>query len=101
MPRNPRRGNLHPRNLHQAQRYLLRRDGYQGDLSEPCVIMIIAQCRGVAYDCYDWKDPTHKVAHNYITEHWGKLLDGDVIDVQFILGETSERKVSERFAYVG
>src|SRR5262249_38427507 len=36
-----------------AQRYLLRRDGYRGDSSEPCIIMIDAQCRGVAYDPYD------------------------------------------------
>jgi hypothetical protein len=80
-----------------AQRYLLRRDGYCGDDSESCIIMIDAQCRGVAYDCYDWTkgSRTHRVAHNYIAEHWHELADGDVIDVQFILGETSEKKISE------
>jgi hypothetical protein len=34
----------------EAQRYLLRRDGYRADASEHCIIMIVAQCRGVAYD---------------------------------------------------
>ena len=80
------------------QRYLLRRDGYQGDDSEHCIIYINAQCRGVAYYCYDWPDNprTHRVAHDYIAQNWFTLRDGDVIDVQFILGETETKKVSER-----
>ncbi len=81
----------------EAQRYLLRRDGYRADGTEPCIIMIDAQCRGVAYDCYDWgRDMRTKGnAHNFISENWHKLKDGDVIDVEFILGETPEKKISE------
>ena len=81
-----------------SQRYLLRRDGYRADDTERCIIMIDAQCRGVAYDCYDWPggSRTKQVAHNYITEHWYELFDGDVIDVEYILGETNIRKFSER-----
>jgi hypothetical protein len=81
----------------EAQRYLLRRDGYSGNFDEHCIIYIKNQCRGVAYDPYDWTDRTHKVAHNYITENWHTLKDGDVVDVQFILEETEARKISERF----
>jgi hypothetical protein len=82
----------------EAQHYLLRRDGYRADLAEHCIIYINAQCRGVAYDCYDWpaNPRTHRVAHNYIAENWPILKDGDVIDVQFILGETAAKKNSER-----
>jgi hypothetical protein len=81
-----------------AQRYLLRRDGYRGDGSEQCIIMIDAQCRGVSYDLYDWPRDTRTRphAHAYIEEHWHELRDGDVIDVEFILGETVEPKRSER-----
>lgn len=80
----------------ESQLYLLRRDGYRGDASECCIIMIDAQCRGVAYDCYDWKDRRTKgTAHNFIAEHWQELKDGDVVDVQFILGETEKPKISE------
>jgi hypothetical protein len=39
----------------EAQRYLLRRDGYRGDdAGERCIIMIDQQCRSVSYDPYDW-----------------------------------------------
>lgn len=82
----------------EAQRYLLRRDGYRGDDSERCIIMIDTQCRGVTYDPYDWtRDARTKgTAHNFIAEHWHELSDGDVIDVQFILRETDRPKASER-----
>lgn len=82
----------------EAQHYLLRRDGYRGNTDEPCIIMIDAQCRGVAYDPYDWQHDrrTKPVAHLFISEHWHVLKDGDVIDVEFILGETSSKKISER-----
>lgn len=89
---------VRPVPLNDAQRYLLRRDGYSGEATERCVIMVDAQCRGVAYDPYDWKGDarTKPVAHNYITENWAKLRDGDVVDVQFLIGETAAPKVSER-----
>jgi hypothetical protein len=60
--------------------------------------MINAQCRDVAYDPYDWAERTKRVAHVYIEQHWHELADGDVIDVQFLLGETPSKKISERHA---
>jgi hypothetical protein len=81
-----------------AQRYLLRRDGYRGNDQEQCIIMIDAQCRGVAYDPYDWdrrRGRTMGNAHHYIAEHWAELADGDVIDVEYILGESAAKKQSE------
>jgi hypothetical protein len=89
---------LRPVPDNEAQRYLLRRDGYVGDESEQCIILIAAQCRKVSYDPYDWpQNPrTYRVAHDYIARHWAALKDGDVIDVEFILGETDVCKTSER-----
>jgi hypothetical protein len=81
----------------EGQRYLLRRDGYSCDPGDPIVIMIDAQCRGVSYDPYDWHSTTHRVAHDHIRQHWDDLRDGDVIDVEFILGRSSAPKLSERF----
>lgn len=86
----------------EGQRYLLRRDGYRGDDSETCIIMIDAQCRGASYDPYNWSRDTRTKAnaHLYIEEHWAELSDGDVVDVEFILGERPDKKFSERFEAV-
>ena len=53
-------------------------------------------------DPYEWGSlglgsRTMPVAHDYIIDHFAELRDGDVVDVEFILGETKEKKVSERF----
>lgn len=78
------------------QAYLLRRDGYIGG-GESCIIMIDSGCRGVANDPYDWPGRTKRAAHNWIQDNWSSLADGDVVDIEFILGESTTKKVSERF----
>jgi hypothetical protein len=52
-------------------------------------------------DPYSWgirnKGPrTFPVAHNWIIDHFDEISDGDVIDVEFILGETKQPKTTER-----
>jgi hypothetical protein len=83
----------------EAQRYHLRRCGYPCD-GEPNIAITHLSAGGQPCwnDPYGWKDRTYAVAHSYIIGHWEDLKDGDVIDVQFILGETSEKKVSERLS---
>lgn len=76
------------------ERYLLRRAGYSTD-GNPLVLLTRADGGKSAYDPYDWGDRTFHTAHLYIEEHWNELEDGDVVDVEFILGETKERKLSE------
>lgn len=81
---------------HHAQRYLLRRCGYACD-RRPNVLLTRLDGNGKATnDPYGWGGRTWPVAHTYIIEHWTELKDGDVVDVQFILGETAQPKVSER-----
>lgn len=77
--------------------YLLRRCGYPCD-GEPNILMTAMGADGGAAwnDPYGWGGRTRPVAHNYIIEHWHELNDGDVVDVEFILGETSSPKASER-----
>lgn len=43
---------------------------------------------------------TMPVAHNYVLDHFDELEDGDVVDVEFILGETEVKKTSERLPFV-
>ena len=82
----------------ESQRYLLRRCGYPCD-GHPNIILTNLNGSGKATnDPYEWGGRTYLVAHNYIIDHWDELEDGDVVDVSFILGESKEPKVSERFA---
>lgn len=82
---------------HHAQRYLLRRCGYPCD-GRPNIAMTHLRCGldPCTNDPYHWGGRTYPVAHHYIIKNWGTLKDGDIVDVQFILGETKAPKVSER-----
>lgn len=83
---------------HQGQRHLLRRVGYPCDGRPNILITKLAGDGSKASnDPYYWGDRTYRVAHNYIIENWETLQDGDVVDVQFILGETKAPKKSERY----
>lgn len=87
---------IRPIAANEAQRYLLRRDGYVAHEYESCVILIKPQCRGVAHDPFRWNDRTMRTAHQYVEKHWDELSDGDVVDVEFVLGEREAPKASER-----
>ena len=54
-------------------------------------------------DPYEWTSlglgpRTMPVAHNYIVDHYDELADGQVIDVEYLLGETATPKTSERLS---
>ena len=81
----------------EGQRYLLRRCGFNPSGSA----IIIARLNGEqpsSADAYFWGDRTMQAAHLYIEQHFHELKDGDVVDVEFILGETDKPKQSERIA---
>lgn len=83
----------------KGQKYLLRRCGYPCD-KRPNIILTRLDGKGKATnDPYEWEGRTWSVAHHYILEHWNEFRDGDVVDVSFILGETTEKKVSERYGH--
>lgn len=82
----------------QAQAYFLARCGYIWTNGTPSVMLVYMSGEKLATaDPYFWSNRTMSNAHIYITEHWSALKDGDVIDVEFILGEKLHKKVSERF----
>ena len=86
---------IQPKN--DAQKWLMRRCGYPCD-GQPNVILTRLDGDGMATnDPYAWGGRTYPVAHNYIIENWGALKDGDVVDVEYILGESASPKVSEKF----
>lgn len=49
-----------------------------------------------SHDPFSWGDRTYKHAHIYIEKNWDELESSDVIDVEFILGESKVKKKSER-----
>jgi hypothetical protein len=79
-----------PANGKQAA--VLRRAGYG---ESRCIILQHLHKGEATYNAFDWRSRTYHHAHLYILKHWDDLSDGDVIDVQFILGEATEKKASE------
>ena len=82
-----------------AQRYYLRRCGYPCN-GKPNIAVTNLNMSGdpATNDPYGWSNRTMRVAHQHILDNWATLKDGDVVDVQSILGETAVAKVSERLA---
>ena len=86
----------------RAEHYLMRRAGFNVEVPPFSVILCRLECSGrdrnATYDPYSWGGGrTLMVAHQYIEENWAALYTGDVIDVEFILSETTQPKTSERF----
>jgi hypothetical protein len=81
----------------EGQRYLMRRVGYPLD-GRPNVAVCHLRCDNdkITNDPCQQEGRTYPVAHSYIIDHWDELKDGDVVDVRFILKETSEPCPSER-----
>lgn len=80
------------------QRYYLRRYGYPCDYRPNIMITHLNGGEKANNDPYDWGGRTYPTAHAYIIENWHGLIDGDVIDVEYILKETHTPKVSERLS---
>ena len=83
--------------MDQREWWLLRKAGYACDGNN--IVLLSNLCGGtvINYDPFNWSDRTYATAHEFITEHWDSLRSGDVVDVEFILGETLEVKISEQF----
>lgn len=79
-----------------TERLALRRYGYPCD-GRPNILMTHLTGDGHATnDPWGWGgSSTYQHAHHYIIDHWGELQTGDVVDVEFIRGTTTEKKVSD------
>jgi hypothetical protein len=80
----------------EAERYLLRRLGFPVDPKESIVNLTRLSDGETHYDPYHWPNRTMATAHKHISVNWKNLASGDVVDVQFILGEMPTPKMSER-----
>jgi len=76
----------------EGENYLTRRAGY----GKPLVLFGYLSGGGFTYDPSYWSNRTMGNAHRYIADNWSELNPyGEVIDVEFILGETTTPKPSE------
>lgn len=82
------------------QEWLLERSGYPPDFHYVLLMDVAGGAGTMKCDPYQWNSRTRKIAHLNIIENWDSLSDGDVIDVEFILEETSEKKRSERLTSI-
>lgn len=75
--------------------YGLERTGYSRH-NQCVVLMRLDDCRA-KNDPYEWGNSsrTMTAAHAWIDENFDRINHGDVVDVQFILGQTNTPKISE------
>jgi hypothetical protein len=94
---------LEPSN--EADRYLLARAGYGTTPEEQRAFILLARITGgegsVQCDPYEWPGGARTIpeAHRWLINHFDEVESGAVIDVEFILGETTAPKVSEACAF--
>lgn len=89
----------------EAERWLLERSGFSGpcaaiDAEEPYVVLMkLVSTMEAQYDPYSWRMENARTmpkAHLHLLSNWHTVATGDVVDVEFLLGERAEPKVSER-----
>lgn len=85
---------IRPDGRTEEEKYLLSRSGW----TDPCATILIALNTGdrCQSDPYEWRNRTLQTAHLFIEAQWDSLTSGEVVDVEFVLGEVTEPKVSER-----
>lgn len=90
---------IHPKSRHDGEKYLWARVGFVvGPHTAITDYILLGHLNDLKleYDPNVWGNRTMHVAHKYLKENWAIVENGQVIDVEYILGETQTPKVSER-----
>ena len=85
----------------ERETYLLARCGYGRQPSEFVLLARLNADTELRYDPERWGGRTMPAAHQYILDHWDELQTGDVVDVQYILGEAKTPKKSAQLTVPG
>ena len=81
--------------INEAEKFLAWRCGFLPEA--PNVLLIKLSSLQTEFSPHQWGETrTMRIAHEYLYAHFSELKEGDVIDVEYILGETTEPKKSER-----
>ena len=85
-----------------ADFYLISRAGYGATVGDQKRYVLFGRLQAESefqYDPFAWGNRTMQTAHRYVVANFDKVESGEVVDVQFILSETSEPKLSEMQEY--
>ena len=85
----------------KEEKNLLSRAGYS--LSNPSILLCRIDTGEAHHDSYVWGQSirTMSVAHLFIQKNFDEINSGDVVDVEYILGESDKPKCSESFQVGG
>jgi hypothetical protein len=86
--------NVDPRS--EESHYLWSRAGF--NLHSGSKLILLGRINDLHLEFYPpvWSNRTMPTAHEYLQKHWDEVEDGQVLDVEYILGETDKPKESER-----
>ena len=89
----------------EAERWLLQQSGYDIYPTQQAAYVLLAPLAGlekghIYYDSFQWEGRgfgrTLFQAHDYLLDHFDEVRSGDVVDIEYILGETPAPKRPER-----
>jgi len=85
-----------PRN--EAERYLWGRVGFGTTAARQEQYTLVGKIGidELHYDPRRWNNARMTEAHMYISRNWDAIENGQVIDIEYLLGETDKPKESER-----
>lgn len=72
----------------------MKRAGYSSEYPDVFLMTYDPDCR-CSYDPYSWAERTLHEAHRWIRDNFESINNYDVIDVEYLLGESNTKKESE------
>ena len=87
--------------ISNAEQYLAyARARYPRDGSQVILGRLDSPKQDTHCDPYEWGNLRMQQAHVHLIKEWENINSGDVIDIEFLLGEKLERKISERLEHL-
>jgi hypothetical protein len=81
-----------------SEKYLWNRAGFNMDSGSS--IILLGRINDLHLEFYPpvWSNRTMSTVHEYLQNSWDGVENGQVLDVEYILGETDKAKESERIS---
>jgi hypothetical protein len=79
-----------------SEKYLWNRAGFNTDSGSSLILLGRINDLHLEFFPPVWSNRTMSTVHEYLQNSWDEVETGQVLDVEFILGETDKPKTSER-----